>query len=339
MGTAALIDAGGNVLKRKKSYGGRQYRPEMFTRLGRQAAIAVTASPVPAKIGKTATHVYQFVFFDVPDGMSRIEVSVEGLESAAAEPAEKGRPPVFSSKSEAAPDIVSEKQSIQPSALEKPSETKSYGGSSLQKKEATSGVNLIVGSGRVAFAGRPVIRSFLDEEILRLLQGTARAEGREHPAAESSAISLHSPEQARKILASTGLVPIWEYAHIGMSPDEVSRIFSPQVTGGEKVKFTVVDCASGICEYSLEGLEGAAEYRLYFQEKRLRSTVVALAMDGSKERTVLLERLKGLYGGRIWQRGAGSAMGQNVSNIEYVAELNGMRIETLGLTLRVFGSK
>jgi len=207
----------------------------------------------------------------------------------------------------------------------------------FSRSDGVPGESLVTGSRRVVFTGRPVIRSFLNDEVLRLLEDASRPE-KDKPSPVAPVAKQrtgHSPEQVRRALAPMGLVPIWEYARIGLSLKDVQGVFPPQAALKGTATLSVMDCVSGICEYSLEGMQGAAQYRLYFRGNQLLSIVVAFAFEKTEGRLRLLERLKEFYGGRIWHRKVAVGKGNNVSAVEFLAEYRGMRIESLGSSLRV----
>lgn len=326
--TVAVPDGNGRVMKRKKSYGGRYYQPEIFIKLSKLTALAVTASPVPAKVKPGSVRIYQFVFFDVPVTANRVDVSLAGGEAWAASP-EKG--------------AVQQEGGAAPEKREKPGgrffPAKADVPPVSERERASADIGLVGGSVRLGFAERPEIVSFLDEEVQRLSRTENKIETAVRPDGDGRTGPPHSPEQARKGFESLGVVPAWEYVRIGMTLDEVSQAFPAEVVrGGGHAELSVMDCASGICEYALQGLKGTAEYRLYFRERRLQSLVLILSLKDKRERLTFLERLKELYGGRIWRRDGGAAMGESISSIEFVSQFGAIRIETMGSTLRVFGA-
>ena len=339
--TAALVDGDGKRLRRKTSYGGRHYSFEMFTKIGRQAALAATASPVPVKKVESTPRAYQFVFFDVPDAMERVKVSVKGkpaVKSKQVIAVKSKQKPV--AEPEQVPGNIGRKATKKRTGVSpKPGQSKGLDSSSLKVAPPVSGVDLVGGSGQVVFASRPVIQSFLNEEVVRLLKTPRMTSDDNVPLPEEIEIARHSAEYARTVLAPVNIMPIWEYAHVGMSLDTVSRTLPALIAGdGQQGKLSVVDCASGICEYALEGVPGTAEYRLYFMNDILRSMVIVFASNTAQERRDLLGRLKTLYSGRIWSRGKRSALSDNINNIEYTTVYENMNIETMGSTLRVFES-
>lgn len=75
--TISLLDGDGTVLQRMAGYGGRYYRLSLLSRLDRQTASAVAASPVRFKVKKAGMRRYQFLFFDLSPTAKKMKVFVE----------------------------------------------------------------------------------------------------------------------------------------------------------------------------------------------------------------------------------------------------------------------
>lgn len=371
--TVFLLDMHGTILRRMAGYGGRYYRPSLIARLDRQAASAVTASPVMLKVKQAGVRKYQFVFYDLPSAAKKVEVRIEhsdgkkdmrvinlsgnkdGKAKTKVSPQnktiQKVKPPVvriIPSESVAAVPVLEQKESVkakqEPSAAFKSESAQAIG--QRRERDLTRTVparndddaffpSLVGGSGHVEFAERFVVVSYLDDELRRLHEDERGR--RVHVSESESRTSELSPEQVKAALAPHGVLPVWEFLSTGMDFDTVPLRLAPDIYPSAKaVQMVVTDCVGGLCEYVLKDVPGAnVDYRFYFKKKTLKSMVLVLPFADAAKRRAFLEELRSIYGGDIMDRGVGPELGDMVSRHEYSGRCNGMLLETSGKLLRV----
>ncbi|WP_319543131.1 hypothetical protein [uncultured Pseudodesulfovibrio sp.] len=352
--TVALLGPGGIKSRRMAGYGGRYYAPWKISRLSRQTALAATASPVSSKVKKSGVRKYQYLFFDLPDGVEKVMVSVErdggkrensihflpgkAGERKAVKKSDVKKIPVAKKKISPQKATAAKKGAapLRQSASSRKEPLPVNRAEGTRMRQSSLPPNLVEGSGHVTL-DRMVIVSYLDDEVRRLLEGKKVGRKPVPPRRTAS----HTRQQAKAALAPFGIVPLWEYLHIGQDIKDAPKRLVPDVyASAGAVKMQALDCVSLLCEYALPEVENSSgDYRLYFQKDLLRSMVVVLSFSKAEKRKSFLEALRSVYGGSIWDRGAGPELGDMVSRFEFHCEFEGMTFETSGKLLRVFAKE
>lgn len=319
--TAYALDKQGAVITRKKSHGGRNYKPEMYARLGRMAASAATTSPTSILVNETGNHFYQFIFFDIENTFNAVVFTPPS------------KRPSTNKKQIHPPKVSPYIHPLQKRTPLKPTE-------SATQKASTPGKNtpdLASGSDKLTFNEQPQVRSFLKAELTRFqnnsFQPSEEYTSKIHP--RKHATTAH----AAKALAPYGIIPLWEYLVMGTTPKIINkRLSTPPLPLGELKMIEVVDCVESVCEYTLKNQKkDRSEYRLYFEHGKLKSIVVEISERDMTQRMAILSTLKSIYGGTIWQRGKKqTGVGHSVNKFEYFAKFRDIRLETHGKYLRVF---
>lgn len=311
---AYALDENGAVIARQISHGGRHYRPELYSRLDRQAVRAATASPTSVTVGDDGNHIYQFVFFDIADTFHRVVFT----------------PPLPPEKR---PQVQQKKRSQNVVPLPAVSEVrKPYA------PRSTESPGLVSGRTPLAFEEQPNIRSFLEEELKRFRDRDRLSTA--PPAAEQAKPKNTSKAHAVKALEPYGIFPLWEYLAMGTKPSKINELIESSFPHGKQGNATAMACAMNICEYALKlRPRDRSIYRLYFDRNALKSIVVEISERDMAQRMAILSTLKSVYGGTLWKRPKGPGIGHSVSKAEYIAELQNARIETHGKYIRVFEKK
>ena len=340
--TAYALDDEGGIITRRESYGGRRYAPDVFSRLGRPAAEAATASPVPVKVRKKGGHVYQFIFFDMADRFAGVVFAPPVKKN---KPKPRTAPPVQPPK-RPQPATKAERKLPAKAAPAPMPEQPRIRGAETKLPQPTGEEPSLASNTRLTFSRQPEIRSFLEAELARIREGRLKDGAPIETLRENADRVEPTPAvrpttaYATEALRPYGIVPVWEYLTPGITPDQVEARLAQPFRGPDGPRaLTAMDCAANICEYAIGRAEGdGCEYRVYFEGGRLKSLVLEMDDRVPARRAAVLNTLKAVYGGDIWRRGGrGPENGHLISQMEYHGDARDFLLETHGDFIRASG--